>query len=56
MTQSEKEIVEAIKEYSSFEDDTEQTCGFTVNENKAIQMFNLSSLHSSFVVSAPSDL
>ena len=40
MTQSEKEIVEAIKENFSFEDETEQSCGLTVNENKAIKMFN----------------
>ena len=42
MTQSEKEIVEAIKEHFSFEDETDQNGGFTVNENKAIEMFNSS--------------
>ena len=42
MTQSEKEIVEAIKEHFSFEDETDQNGGFTVKENKAIEMFNSS--------------
>ena len=40
--QSEKKIVEAIKEHLSFEVETEQSGGFTVNENKAIKMFNYS--------------
>ena len=38
MTQSAKEIVEAIKEHFPFEDETEQKGGLTVNENKAIEM------------------
>ena len=42
MTQSEKETVEAIKEHFSFEDDTEQSSGFAVNENKAIEIFSSS--------------
>ena len=42
MIKSEKENIEAIKEHFSFEDETEQNGGFTVNENKAIEMFNYS--------------
>ena len=42
MTRSEKEIIEAIKEHFSFEDEIEQSDGFTVNENTAIEIFNSS--------------
>ena len=39
MNQPEKDVVEAIKDHFSFDDETEQNGGFTVNENKAIEMF-----------------
>ena len=42
MIQSEKEIVEAIIEHSSFEQEIEQSGGLTVNEIKEIEMFNFS--------------
>lgn len=41
-TKSEKENFEALNPHFSFECKTKQKCGFTVNENKSIQLFNFS--------------